>query len=199
MELHELFGAPPPAKTGRERLLAVAVSLFYERGIHAVGLDQIVREAGVTKTTFYKHFESKDALVLEAVKLKDAWECSAWDHAVAKLGGDDPVGKLRAFFDVMEIWFTSADFRGCVFINTAAEFPDPNDPVHRAAARHKRHNRDVCRDLAAEAGAQDPELFADQFTALMEGTIVLRQVHDRDDAVAVVRPALEALLKAHRL
>jgi AcrR family transcriptional regulator len=195
--IHELFGAPPPAKTGRERLLAVAVRLFYSRGIHAVGVDQVVKEAGVTKTTFYKHFESKDDLVLAAVQLKDQWECVAWDRAVQQLGGDDPVSKLRAFFDVMEIWFTSEEFRGCVFINTASEFPDANDPIHRAAARHKRANRDVCRDLAAEAGATDPEGFADQFTALMEGTMVLRQVHDRDDAVAVVRPAVEALLRAH--
>jgi AcrR family transcriptional regulator len=197
--LHDLFGAPPPAETGRERLLAVAIRLFYERGYHAVGLDSIVKEAGVTKTTFYKHFDSKDELVLEAVKLKDEWEATAWTHAVEQRGGDDPVAKLRAFFDVMEIWFTTPEFNGCVFINTASQFPDPNDPIHRAAARHKRWNRDVCRDLAREAGAVDPNAFADQFTALMEGTIVLRQVHDRDDAVAVVRPAVEALLNEHGL
>jgi AcrR family transcriptional regulator len=197
--LHELFGAPPPAETGRERLLAVAIRLFYERGIHAIGLDAIVEEAGVTKTTFYKHFAGKDELVLEAVRLRDEWERTAWTRAVEAIGGADPVAKLRAFFDVMEAWFTTPEFRGCVFVNTVAEFPNRNDPIHRVAAAHKQFNRDVCRDLAAEAGAADPEAFADQFTALLEGTIVLRHAHDRDDAVAVVRPALDSLFRAHGL
>lgn len=197
--VHELFGAPPPSKTGRERLLAVAIRLFYERGIHAVGLDTIIEEAGVSKTAFYKHFSSKDELVLAAVQLRDEWERTAWMRAVRKLGGDDPAAKLRAFFDVTEIWFTSPDFHGCMFVNTVAEFPDPRDPIHRAAARHKRFTRDVCRDLAKEAGATDPEAFADQFTALFEGTLVLRHAHDRDDAVAVIRPALDALFAAHGL
>jgi len=98
---------------------------------------------------------------------------------------------------VMERWFNDPAFRGCAFINAAAEFPDPNDPVHQAAARHKRDARDAWRDLAREAGAADPEAFADQFAALFEGTLVLRQVHDRDDAASAIRPAAEALLRAH--
>jgi len=195
--IHELFGAPPPARTGRERLLAAAVKQFYERGIHAVGLEAILDEAGVTKTTFYKHFESRDELVLEAVRMRDEWEAAAWTRAVEERGGDDPAAKLRAFFDVMEAWFTTPEFRGCLFVNTAAEYPDPRDPVHRAAARHKKATRDLCRDLAAEAGARDPDAFADRFTILMEGTMVLRHAHDRDDAVAVARPALEALFREH--
>ena len=195
--IHELFGAAPPKRTGRERLLAVAIELFYTRGFQAVGLDQVVAAAGVSKTAFYNHFESKDELMLEAVKLRDEWEMAAWRRAVEELAGDDPTAQLLAFFDVMEIWFNDPGFGGCMFINTASEFPDPNDPVHQAAAKHKRDNRDVWRDLAQQAGASDPEAFADQFTALVEGTLILRQVHDRDDAARVIRPAAEALLRAH--
>jgi len=79
--VHELFGAPPPATTGRERLLSAAIDLFSARGFHAVGLDQVIARAGVTKTTFYKHFESKDELMLEAVRMRDAWEMEAWGRA----------------------------------------------------------------------------------------------------------------------
>jgi len=195
--VHELFGAPPPATTGRERLLSAAIDLFSARGFHAVGLDQVIARAGVTKTTFYKHFESKDELMLEAVRMRDAWEMEAWGRAAQTLGGNDPARQLLAFFDVLELWFNSEDFRGCIFINTAAEFPDANDPIHQAAAKHKRANRDGWRDLARAAGATDPESFADLYTALFEGTLVLRHVHGRDDAVAVIRPAVHALLTDH--
>jgi len=195
--IHELLGVPPPAKTGRERLLAVAIRLFYAHGIHAIGLDRIIEEAGVTKTTFYNHFESRDDLVLQAVRMRDGWESAAWRAAMAKLGGHDPAKRLRAFFDIAEVWFTSPDFRGCMFVNTVAEFPNRNDPVHKAAAAHKQATRDHCRDLARDAGATDPEGFADQFTALFEGTLILRHAHDRDDAVEAVRPALDALFTAH--
>jgi hypothetical protein len=101
-----------------------------------------------------------------------------------------------AFFDVLDVWFNSPDFRGCQFINAAAEFPNPNDPVHRVAAAHKRRNRDFFRDLAIVAGVADPESFADRYTALVEGTLVLRHVHGRDNAAKVIKPAVEAMLAA---
>ncbi|MHC4959276.1 MAG: TetR/AcrR family transcriptional regulator [Planctomycetota bacterium] len=192
--IHEIFGAPPPATTGRERLVAAAVGLFYEHGFHETGLDRILAEAGVTKTTFYKHFESKDDLMVAAVKLRDEWETQAWTRAVAERAGDDPRAQLLAFFDVMDTWFNHDDFLGCIFINTAAEFPNPVHPVHCAAAEHKRKSRDHFRDLALRAGVVDAEAFADHYAVLMEGTLVLRQVHGRNDAARVVRPAVEALL-----
>ncbi len=190
----ELFGLPEPAKTGRQRIVAAAIELFYAHGFQAVGIDQVLAKAGVTKTTFYKHFESKDELMVEAIRCRDEWEMRAWQRAVEELAGEDPRAQLLAFFDVLDIWFNDPDFQGCIFINTAAEFPNPHDPVHEAAAAHKRRNRDLFRDLAARAGVRDPETFADRFTALLEGTLVLRQVHGRDDAARVIRPAVEQLL-----
>jgi AcrR family transcriptional regulator len=193
----QLFGAPPPAKHGRERLVAVAIELFYTHGFQAVGIDRVLAEAGVTKTTFYKHFESKDQLMLAAVRIRDRWEQESWGRALDTLGGDDPRARLLAMFDVLDTWFNDADFRGCMFINTASEFPDPRDPIHKAAADHKRWNRDYFRQLASECGMDDPDAFADQYTALVEGTLILRQVHGRDDAARVIRPAVEALLERY--
>lgn len=190
----ELFGLPKPPATGRGRLVHVAIELFYSHGFQAVGVDQILAAAGVTKTTFYKHFESKDDLVVAAIQQRDQWEMQAWTQAVQKLAGDDPKDQLLAFFDVLDVWFNAPDFRGCQFINAAAEFPNPHDPVHAVAAEHKRKNRDFFRDLAAAAGADDSEAFADRYTALVEGTLVLRQVHGRDDAATVIKPAVESLV-----
>ena len=190
----ELFGLPEQPKSGRARLIHAAIELFYSQGFQAVGVDQILAAAGVTKTTFYKHFESKDDLVEAAIRQRDEWELQAWTAAVEKIAGDDPRRKLLAFFDVLDVWFNSPDFRGCQFINAAAEFPNPHDPVHQVAAEHKRKNRDFFRDLAAAAGADDPESFADRYTALVEGTLVLRHVHGRDDAARVIKPAVEAML-----
>ena len=193
----ELFGQPPLAESGAERLIAAGIELFSRHGFQTVGLDRVIEHAGVTKTTFYKHFESKDELVLACVRSRDAWEMAAWDRAVRTLGGDDPRARLLAFFDVLDTWFNDPEFRGCLFINVAGEFADPRDPIHRAAAEHKRKTRDVFRDLARAAGAADPDLCADEFTILMEGTLVLRQVHGRNDAARVARAAVERLLERH--
>jgi AcrR family transcriptional regulator len=161
--VNELFGLPDPPKAGRERLVAAAVELFYRHGFAAVGIDRVIATAGVTKTTFYKHFESKDDLMVAAVERRDEWESEAWGRAVQKLAGDDPAAQLLAMLDVMDVWFNDPDFRGCLFTNTAVEFPNPHDPVHQAAAAHKRRARDHRRDLARAAGADSAaaETFAD--------------------------------------
>ncbi len=191
----DLFGLPDPPKTGRNRLIHVAIELFYSDGFQAVAINQMLSQAGGTKTTFYKHFESKDDLLVAAIRRRDEWEMQAWTAAVLQRAGDDPRDQLLAFFDVLDIWFNDPDFRGCQFISAASEFPNPNDPVHSVAAEHKRKNRDFFRDIAATAGAADPDAFADRYTALVEGTLVLRQVHGRDDAAKVIKPAVEALLR----
>lgn len=196
----ELLGVFDVPRSGRERLVAVAVELFYRRGFAAVGIDQVIAAAGVTKTTFYKHFESKDDLMVAAVRRRDEWESRAWARAVREIAGDDdPAGQLLAVLDVMDLWFNDPDFGGCMFLNTAIEFPNPHDPVHQAAAEHKRRSRDRFRDLALRAGAppQGAETFADCYSALLEGALVLRQVHGRNDAAKVIRPAVQQLVAAH--
>ena len=193
----ELFGAPCQPKNARERLLSTAIDLFYRKGFNAVGIDQVLTHADVSKTTFYKHFESKDDFLVEAVRQRDAWEMAAWDRAVRNRVGDDPAAQLLAYFEVLNDWFNAPDFGGCLFINVASEFPNPNDPVHQAAASHKRTGRDAYRELAAQAGVSDPDTFADHYTMLLEGALVLRQVHDRNDAADVALAAVKQLLSEH--
>src|SRR5262245_64637670 len=97
----ELLGVPTIAATGRERLIDKAIDLFYTHGFNAVGIDRIIDAAGVTKTTLYKHFESKEDLMVAAVKKRDEWETAAWGRAIMKVAGDDPRRQLLALFDVM--------------------------------------------------------------------------------------------------
>lgn len=195
----ELLGLPDPPKTGRERLVAAAIELFYRLGFNAVGLDQVIARAGVTKTTFYKHFEGKDDLMVAAVQRRDEWESTAWDRAIREIAGDDPARQLVALLDVMDLWFNNPEFHGCMFMNAAAEFPNPHDPVHQVAAAHRRRMRDHWRDLARAAGARDhdAETFADCFTALIEGAFILRHTHQRNDAARVIRPAVQQLMRAY--
>jgi AcrR family transcriptional regulator len=195
----ELFGLPPAPKTGRERLVTAAIELFYSYGFGAIGIDQVIAQAGVTKTTFYKHFDSKDDLMVAAVERRDEWEAAAWDRAVRKLAGDDPAKMLLAAVDVIDAWFNDPDFHGCMFLNSAAEFPSPHHPVHRVAAAHRKRAREYRRDLALAAGAdaKAAEAFADCYTALIEGALIMRQTDGRNDAARVVRPAVEQLICAY--
>jgi len=195
----ELFGLPDPPKNGRERLLAIAIDLFYRNGFGAVGIDQIIATAGVTKTTFYKHFESKDDLMVAAVQRRDEWEAQAWNNAIRQRAGDNPIKQFLATLDVMDLWFNNPDFRGCMFTNVATEFPNPHDPVHQAAAAFKQKTRTHWRNQAQAAGAtkENAETFADCFSALVEGAMVLRQTQSRNDAAKAIRPAVEQLIRAY--
>ncbi len=195
----ELLGLPEAPKTGRERLIAAAIELFYRHGFGAVGVDQIIAKAGVTKSTFYKHFEGKDELMVAAVRRRDEWEWQAWNRAVLTLAGDDPVRQILAMLDVMDLWFNDPEFHGCMFTNAAAEFPNPHDPVHQAALEFKNRSLEQRRALAVAAGADETAaaIFADCLTALIEGALVLRQTQGRNDAARMIRPAVEQLMQAY--
>ncbi len=181
-------------REGKGRLLAVAIDLFYTHGFNAVGLDRILHEAGVTKTTFYKHFESKDQLMVEAVQVRDRWEQEAWMRAVEQRACGEPRVALLAMFDVLDEWFNAPDFGGCMFINAAAEFPNPADPVHQAAMAHKASFHDWVTSLAREAGVPDAARFVDQYVMLFEGALVMRQAHARNDAARIARATVELML-----
>ena len=182
------------ARRARERLLDVAEDLFYRDGFHAVGLDRILLEAGVTKTTFYNHFASKQALVLEVLNARDQWWRKIFAERLRARAGDDPKAQLHAVFDVLDEFIASDEFNGCIFVNVAVEFPRGHAPPHRAAAEHKELMGALLRDLALRAGARDPVKLAEELALLMEGTYVTRQVTGNRDAAAIGRRAAAVLL-----
>jgi AcrR family transcriptional regulator len=178
----------------KDRLIDAAQELFYREGVHAVGLDQILDEVGVTKTTFYNHFESKDGLVLGVLEARDAWWRKVFAERLRERAGDDPAAQLRAIFDVLDEFIAADAFNGCLFVNVAVEFPRAHAPAHRAAAEHKELMGALLRDLALRAGARDPVALAEELALLMEGSYVTRQVSGKRDAAAIGRRAAEVLI-----
>jgi len=182
--------------TKRDQLIDAAMKLFCEEGFQATGVDRILKEAGVAKMTLYNHFKSKDELVLAALRRRDEIFRNEFMRSVESKA-DTPAGRLEAIFDVLHDWFTSDDFRGCVFINAAAEYPNSGCPVRAVVAEHIRLMRDYMRDLARKAGAEDPDSMADTLSLLTEGAINMAQAGLKKEAAhkarAAARPLLDAL------
>src|SRR5262245_58162280 len=114
----------------REKLLEVALELFARSGFHAVGLDAIIDGAGVSKQTFYNHFESKDDLVVATLERRRDTEGKLFAQLFDDLAGSDPREQLYAHIDVIQAWFRRPEWRGCICIRAASEFPSPNEPAH---------------------------------------------------------------------
>ena len=178
----------------RERLIDAAEDLFYRDGFHTVGLDRILAEVGVTKTTFYNHFPSKQALILEVLRTRDQWWRTIFARRLRERAGDDPAAQLRAVFDVLDEFIGADEFNGCIFVNVAVEFPRAHAPAHRAAAEHKDLMGALLRDLALRAGARDPIALAEELALLMEGSYVTRQVTGNREAAAIGRRAAAVLI-----
>jgi AcrR family transcriptional regulator len=185
------------ASSTRRRLIEAAHDLFYDEGFHTVGLDRILSEVGVTKTTFYNHFESKDSLMLEVLKHHDEWWRNTFAHKLREYGGDTPRGQLDAIFDVVEELINGDDYNGCIFINVAVAYPAPHDPAHEAAARHKVAMEAIIRELAGYAGAADPTAFAQELTLLMEGAYVTHQVTRRNETADIGRRLAHMVAEKH--
>ena len=157
------------AKT-RQRLLAAARELFYENGICATGVSAVAERAGVTKMTLYAHFPSKEDLVTAYLEDSDR----RWREFLEERLSDceDSRDGLLAVCDAYREYFTAREMRGCAFVNCAAEFPDPGHPARRVIARHKAGVRERIRELAAEAGAEDPATLAERLFVVLEGAYV---------------------------
>jgi AcrR family transcriptional regulator len=168
-------------RDARGRILDTAFGLFYAEGFRGVGVDRIIAESGVAKATFYRHFPSKDDLVLAYLERADAaWRGALGDAAAA--AGPDPADQLVAMFDALSSACRRDGFHGCAFINTAAEAA-PGGPVHERTVAHKRAVRDWVRELATDAGAQDPDALSRALTLLLDGGLAAG-VLDRDPAAA---------------
>lgn len=188
---------PPVTTPTRQRLISAAHELFYTDGFHSVGLDRILGEVGVTKTTFYNHFQSKEDLVLEVLRHHDRWWRDTFLHMLRESGGETARGQLLAIFDILEELFTGTDYNGCIFINVAVEFPLRHDPAHVAAAHHKQAMEEIVRELAREAGAKQPKLLAEEITLLMEGAYVTAHVTGEMRFAEVGKRVLKMLVERH--
>ena len=177
----------------RDRILKVASKLFYQHGIRAVGVDTIIAQSAVAKMTFYKHFKSKDLLVLEFLKRRDELWRAWFERTVLQLA-PKPENRPLAIFDALEQRFSSKDFRGCAFINTMVEMADGEHSAHQAAAEHKRKVQQMIRSLLSEAGVKKAEALALAFLLLMDGAIVTAVRERKPGSAAAAKKIAASLL-----
>jgi AcrR family transcriptional regulator len=174
--------SPTALPDARERILDAAYELFSRNGIRAVGIDAIIEQSGVARMTLYRHFGSKDALVLAFLERREERWTKDWLQREVQERADDPGERLLAIFDVFDGWFQREDFEGCSFINVLLEIAEPRHELHRASADYLARIRAFVAQLATEAGAADPEALAHQWHILMKGSIVAAGEGDRDAA-----------------
>lgn len=135
-------------------------------------MDTIVASSGVAKMTLYRHFPSKDDLVVAFLQRREERWTNEWLRAEVESRADTGAERMLAIFDVFDGWFQRKDFEGCSFINVLLEFDDREHPAHRASVMHLANIRSFLRDLGEEAGVRDPDSFAHQWHVLMKGSIV---------------------------
>jgi AcrR family transcriptional regulator len=170
------------AAPARDRILASAYELFARRGVRSVGVDEVIRGADVAKATLYRHFASKDELVLAFLQRREELWTKEWVEAEARRRGADPEERLLAIFDLFDEWFRREDFEGCSFITVLLETNDRGTPIGRASAQHLANIRSIIRQLAVEAELRDPDGFAHSWHILMKGSIVAAAEGDADAA-----------------
>lgn len=178
----------------RERLVEAAVRLFGEVGIRAAGIDRILAEAGVAKMSLYKHFRGKDDLVVAALERKDELFRETFEAMVGSR--QNPRARLLGVFDALERWFGRPDFRGCLFLNAAAELVEPGCPGREVIAAHKTWVLAQLRGLSADAGVPEPDGFAAQLMLLFDGAIARAYVTGNAGVAEDGKAAAAVLLDA---
>ena len=186
---------PEGTSAARARLLETATRLFYREGIHSVGVDRIIAEAGVTRATFYRHFPGKEDLVL--AYLTEAGD--AVRRLVEDAAGARPADTVRAIGKAIAGGIQSADFRGCAFLNAVAEYPDPAHPVHRAVLAHRQWFLEVITGLLAATSRKPAEPAARHFVMLRDGAMAAGCLYDPELVCETFLRGVDGLLQAHAL
>jgi AcrR family transcriptional regulator len=185
------------ASDTRERLTRAAVDRFYRDGFRNVGIDQILDDVGISKTGFYKHFASKEELMLAALELQNRWIQDAFREMIRARGGHQAADQLRALFDVVEHIIEQDGFHGCIFVNAAIEFPLPHTPVHQLSARNKQAIHDIVFEIAERAGAADPDGLAAELCMVIDATYVGRVVTGAPEVIQTARRIAERVIRSH--
>jgi AcrR family transcriptional regulator len=176
----------------RARILDAATELFYANGIRGTSADRVIEQAGITKVTFYRHFRTKTDLVVAYLQHQAERESGAFLEART---GVDPVQALENIAAMIGGASCLPGFRGCAFINAAAETPDPADPVRIVVDEHRRWMRDLFAGIASEAGVADPQITARQLMMLRDGAMVNGYLGDPDEIRETLQGACLATLQ----
>jgi AcrR family transcriptional regulator len=186
----ETAGISPADASGdaRERIVRTAYELFARRGVRDVGINELIVRAGVAKATFYRHFSSKDELVLAFLELRDRLWTVDLIVGDARRRGTTPTDQLLAIFDVFGDWFRRDDFEACSFINILLEMGSAH-PLGKASIDYLSKIRGHVKQLADEAGLRDTDDFSRSWHVLMNGSIISAAEGDADAAQRAQRMA----------
>ena len=184
-------------KPTRRRLIETAKAHFYRDGFRSSGLDAILADVGISKAAFYKHFDSKEDLMVGVLEAVDEMLQREFRQMVRDRGGPSAIGQLRALIDVVHEEMMQESFHGCIFVVAAMEFPLPHDPAHQVAARHKRAIEDFVHELAERAGVAEPQAMAQELCLVMEGAYVTRSVTNDMSTVAIARRLADQVINRH--
>jgi AcrR family transcriptional regulator len=179
--------------SARQRLLAAADELFYNEGVHSVGIDRVIDHAGVAKASLYRLFGSKENLIASYLAVRHERNIAEMRRAVADC--DDPRDAILAIFDVQARWLRLDTFRGCPFARATAE-PSVGSSVHDALAAYRGAIFQLFEDLAHAAGADDPDMLAAQLQTLYHGTDTVLTSSRKDNILDATRVAVQTLLEA---
>jgi len=181
--------------SARQRILQAATALFYAEGIHAVGVDRVIVESDVAKATLYQQFRSKDELVAACLEQRaNHWRANVADPVLASRGSTTE--RVVAVFDLLGKAFAAPGFRGCPFINAAAEYPDPTGSVSKVVAAHRTQVRNLFAQLLAELPKTRRGDLIEQLTLLYDGSMVSAQLGDPTRAAKAARRAARRLLES---
>lgn len=180
-------------KRAAERIRDTAKDLFYRQGIRAVGVDEIVARAGVTKPSLYRSFASKDELAAACLRDRADENLRRFDAALE----GDARGGLLGWLEALSDKATKADYRGCAQTNAAVEYPERGHPARLVAAANKRRFRERLKKAATDMGARDPAILADGLLLLIEGAYATGQLFGSDGPARVLPQIADALITAH--
>jgi AcrR family transcriptional regulator len=162
----------PPAAEARERIVRTAYELFYRDGVTAVGVDRIVAEAGVAKTTLYRHFRSKDDLVVAVLERHEDLWTSGWIEREVEHRATSPQERVPVLFEVFYEWLRDDSYEGCLFINSLLEIHGRSEVIRASSVAALEHVHALVARFAREAGIGDPVGFAHQIQIIMRGGII---------------------------
>jgi AcrR family transcriptional regulator len=193
-------GSTPPSQPAskipmRERIVEAATELFYAQGLRAVSAEKIIAQVGITKVTFYRHFPTKDDLIVAYLERRAKWERDA--IAGARQAAGDVPDVFRIIAEAIGAESCSPGFRGCPFINAAAEYADPEHPVRRVVDAHRRWFRQTIQDLLDEINVPDSARAADQLVMLRDGAMVSGYLSDPSIVADALYNAVRAVIAFH--
>lgn len=183
-------------ETAKDRILRVASELFYSEGIRAVGIDRIIAESGVAKSSFYRNFATKDDLVIAFLELRHSRNLSRIDE-IKGLYPNEPIKQLYELIKRLSEVILKQDFRGCAYTNTLLEFPDDIHLNHQAALKCRKHHEGLIAQIARESGVKNPETLASQIEMLYSGAYVESRIHKPEVGSENFLNAAKTLIKAH--